>query len=275
MAKSLEELELAFKVQYPKVEKKKVEKKRRFKKQSPVDGQAESIPKEITQAVRPEDESKETVKEDPSMTLEEELEGSRMTAEDKPEAMSGIIQKKEEADDTITLTILDLLFYGVLVLMIVGSIIFSKEARGNQWLGGKSFYEVTTTSMQSIYPKGSLVFVKDIEPHALVVNDDIAFTNEEGAIIISRIIEVKEELDESNNQVFVTLGVNEQEGNDNEVLADKVIGEVTGGIPLAGVILNWIGNNLLLVFAMIGVLIVTLIGMGLFRRKKRNSKKVK
>ena len=268
MAKSLEELELAFQAQYPKVEK-----KRRFKKQSPVDRQAEAIQKETTQVVRPEDIARRTVKEDPSRTSSEELEGSSVLAEDEPKVMSSAAQEEEVADDTITLTILDLVFYGVLVLMIVGAIIFSKEALGNQSLGGRSFYEVGTTSMQSVYPKGSLVFVKDIEPNALVVGDDIAFTNEEGEVIISRIIEVKEEIGESNNQVFVTLGVDEADDNSEEVLANKVIGKVSSGIPVVGAILNWIGSNLLLVFAILGALVVVLVCQKLFRRKDKVPKK--
>ena len=255
MAKSLEELELAFKAQYPKVEK-----KRRFKK-SPVDSQVEAIKKETTQVVGPEDIAHKTAEEKPYMTLDEEIEVALATSQE------------EEAGDTITLTILDLVFYGVLVLMIVGAIIFSREALWNQSLGGKSFYEMGTMSMQSVYPKSSLVFVKDIEPNALMVGDDIAFTNEDSEIIISRITEIKEELGESNNQVFVTLGVNEQEDNSQEVLANRVIGKVTSGIPIVGAILNWIGGNLMIVFAIIGVLVVTLVYVKVFRRKDKVTKK--
>ena len=255
MAKSLEELELAFKVQYPKVEKKRI-----FKK-SPVDSQVEAIQKETTQVVGPEDIAHKTAEEEPYMTLEEEVEVALATSQE------------DEDDDTVTLTILDLVFYGVLVLMIVGAIIFSREALGNQSLGGKSFYEVGTTSMQSVYPKGSLVFVKDIEPNALMMGDDIAFTNEESEVIISRITEIKEEADESNNQVFVTLGVDEQEGNSQEVLANRVIGKVTSGIPIVGAILNWIGSNLWIVFAIIGVLVVALVYVKVFRRKDKVTKK--
>jgi len=260
MAKSLEELELAFKAQYPKVEKKRI-----FKK-SPVDSQVEAIQKETTQVVGPEDMAQKTAEAIPGMATEAMLEWELEETLTTP-------QEEEEDNDTITLTILDLVFYGVLVLMIVGAIIFSREALGNQSLGGKSFYEVGTTSMQSVYPKGSLVFVKDIEPNALMMGDDITFTNEESEVIISRITEIKEEADESNNQVFVTLGVDEQEGNSQEVLANRVIGKVTSGIPVVGAILNWIGSNLWIVFAIIGVLVVALVYVKVFRRKDKVTKK--
>ena len=256
MAKSLEELELAFKAQYPKVEKKRI-----FKK-SPVDRQVEAIQKETTQAVRPEDIAQRTVKEEPDMTSEEAL-----------EATSATPKREAKADNKRAFSVIDLVFYGVLLLMIVGAIIFSREILGSQSLGGKSFYEVTTTSMQSVYPKGSLVFVKYIESNVLRVGDDVAFVNEESEIVISRITEIREELDENNNQVFVTSGVNELDSDSEEVVANKVIGKVTSGIPVAGAILNWIGSNLLFVFAILGVLIVAIVYVKVFRRKDRSSKK--
>ena len=251
MAKSLEELELAFQAQYPKVEK-----KRRFKKQSPVDRQVEAIQKETTKAIRPEDIALRTVREELDMTSEEALEAASTTS-----------QREAKANNKTTFSIRDFVFYGILGLMMVGAMVFSREVLGNHSLGGKSFYEVKTTSMQSIYPKGSLVFVKNIEPNALVVGEDIAFTNEESEIIISRITEIKEEQGETNNQVFVTSGVNESGGNSQEVLANKVIGKVTSGIPVAGAVLNWIGSNMLLVFMIIGVLIVALVYVKMFGSK--------
>ena len=289
MAKSLEELELAFQAQYPKVKK-----KRRFKKQSPVDRQAEAIQKETTQAVRPEDIAQRMVGEAASNHKKDELEAgleakpeveleakpeaksetkSEVKSEAKSEVASTTSQRRAKADKVTTFSIRDFVFYGILVLMMVGAIIFSREVLGNQSLGGKSFYEVTTTSMQSVYPKGSLVFAKNIDPKVLMVGDDIAFINEEGVIIISRIVEIKEEISESNNQVFVTSGVSEPDGSNVEVLADKVIGKVTSGIPIVGAILNWIGSNLLIVFAILGVLIVILVGVKLSKHKDKNPKK--
>jgi len=261
MAKSLEELELAFQAQYPKVEK-----KRRFKKQSPVDRQVEAIQKETTKAIRPEDIARRTVVEEPNRTSKEEL-------EEMLEAASTTSPGSAKADKRITFSAMDIVFYGVLALMIVGAIIFSREVLGNQSIGGKSFYEVKTTSMQGTYPKGSLVFVKDIDPNVLEKGDDIAFIDEENEIIISRITEIREELDENDNQVFVTSGVNELDSDSKEVVANKVIGKVTSGIPIAGAVLNWIGSNLLLVFVILGLLIAVLVYVKLFRHQDRNPKK--
>ena len=238
MARSLEELELAFQAEYPKVEKKS-----KSKRVSP-SKQKKAIPKE---------------------TIQDTTQNETTTKSE--------IQVEELPSDTISISILDILFYLVLVLMVVGAIIFSREALGNRTIGGRHFYEVTTTSMQSVYHQGSIVFVRDIEPNALVVGDDITFQNEDNEIIISRIIEIREEPDETNNQVFVTVGVDEVADNSELVPANKVTGKVAGSIPFAGMIFNWIGNNLWLVLVILGVILVVTLCVKIFGRKDKSMKK--
>ena len=228
MAKSLEELELAFQAKYPKVETKQETK------------------------VETKQESKQEIKQE-----------------------SKIKTKQESKSDTVSISILDIIFYLVLALMLVGVIIFSREASGNRTIGGRHFYEVTNTSMQSIYPKGSLVLARDIEANTLIVGDDIIFQSEDNEIIISRIIEIKEELDETNNQVFVALGVDETAENSELVPANKLTGKVTRGIPFAGEIINWIGNNLWIGFVALGVVVIIFVCTKIFRRKDKRKDKVK
>ena len=238
MAKSLEEIELAFKAQYPKVNKKSKSKRLSRK-------QRKAIQEEITQ----------------SETTQNEV------------TTKSNIQAEESSNDTVTISILDIIFYLLLALMVVGAIIFSQEALGNRTIGGRHFYEVTTTSMQSVYTKGSIVFVRDIEPNALMVDDDITFQNEDNEIIISRITEIKAEEEESNNQVFTTLGVDEPAENSELVPANKVTGKVTGSIPFAGTIFNWIGNNLWVGFVALGLLVIIFVCTKIFRRKDKVAKK--
>ena len=238
MARSLEEIELAFQAQYPKVEKKS-----KSKKVSP-SKQEKAIQKEAIQE----------------------------TTQNEATTKSNI-QTEELPSDTISISILDIVFYIVLIAMVVGAIIFSREALGTRTIGGRHFYEVTTTSMQSVYPQGSIVFVRDIEPNALMVGDDITFQNEDNEIIISRIIEIREEPDETNNQVFVTAGVDELAENSELVPANKVTGKVAGSIPFAGVIFNWVGNNLWISFAVLGVILLVTLCVKIFGRKDKSMKK--
>jgi len=258
MARSLEEIELAFQAQYPKVEKKS-----KSKKVSP-SKQEKAIQKEAIQ--------EETIREE---TIQEETKQETAPNEStQNEATTkSDIQAEELPSDTASMSILGILFYLVLALMVVGTIIFSKEALGNRAIGGYHFYEVKTTAMQSAYPKGSMVFVRDIDINVLMVGYDVTFQNEDNEVIISRIIEIKEELDENNNKVFVTLGSDEVAENIELISANQVTGKVTGSIPFAGMIFNWIGNNLWAGFAALGVLVITFVCTKLFKKKDKVAKK--
>ena len=291
MARSLEELELAFQAEYPKVEQKRKSKKafrnktkKAVAKEATKDiaaAQKETIQDEITkdettkegiiqkEVTQSEVTQSETTQ---SETTQNEAAAQQEATQNEATAKNNI-QAEELPSDTVSISILDILFYLVLALMVIGAIIFSKEALGNRTIGGRHFYEVTTTSMQRVYPKGSLVFVRDIEPDALVVGDDIIFQSEDNEIIISRITEIKEEPDETNNQVFVTVGVDEIAENSELVPANRVTGKVTGSIPFAGMIFNWIGNNLWAGFAALGVLVITFVCTKIFGRKDKVAKK--
>ena len=265
MARSLEELELAFQAEYPKVDKEaKSRKAFRNKTEKAV---AKETSKDIATA------QKETIQDE---TTKEGIIQKEVTQQDttqKEVSQKKNIQAESIPSDTISISILDILFYLVLVLMVVGAIIFSQEALGNRTIGGRHFYEVTSTSMQSVYPKGSIVFVRNIEPNALMVGDDIAFPNEDNEIIISHITEIKEEPDETNNQVFVTVGVDELAENSELVPANKVMGKVAGSIPFAGMIFNWVGNNLWISFAVLGVILLVTLCVKIFGRKDKSMKK--
>ena len=270
MARSLEELELAFQAEYPKVEKKSKSKKVFSNKTKKA--VAKETVKDIATA------QKETVQDETTKEgiIQKEVTQQEITQQEitQNEATTkSNIQTEELPRDTISISILDIIFYLVLVLMVVGAIIFSREALGNRTIGGRHFYEVTTTSMQSVYPQGSIVFVRDIEPNALMVGDDITFQNEDNEIIISRITEIKEEPDETNNQVFVTAGVDEVAENSELVPANKVTGKVAGSIPFAGMIFNWIGNNLWLSFAVLGVILLVTLCVKILGRKDKKRKK--
>ena len=180
--------------------------------------------------------------------------------------------KDTTQNDTVSISILGIIFYLVLAIMVVGTIVFSKEVLGNRVIGGRHFYEVTTTSMQSAYPQGSMVFALDIEPNVLMVGDDIIFQNEDNKISITRIIEVKAE-EGTDKQVFVTLGVDEVAENIEQVPADRIKGKITGSIPFAGMIFNWIGNNLWGGFVVLGLIVATFVCTKIFRRKGKVAKK--
>jgi len=243
MARSLEELELAFQAEYSKVDKEAKSKKVSSSKQK------KALQEEAIQETAPNENTQNEA------------------------STKNNIQVEETASDTVSISILGILFYVVLALMVIGMMIFSKEALGNRAIGGYHFYEVTTTSMQSVYPQDSLVFVRDIKANVLMVGDDITFQNEDNEVIISRIIEINEETDEPNNKVVAILGVDEVAENIERVPANKVTGKVTGSIPFVGMIFNWIGNNLWSGFVALGVLVIIFVCTKIFKKKDKVAKK--
>ena len=242
MARSLEELELAFQAEYPKVDKKS---KRAFGSKAKKAATKETT-KDITKA---KEETYSATKEG----KEKEAEGS--------------------AEDTISFSILDIIFYLVLIVMIAGAVIFSNEVLRNQTIGGRRFYEVTATSMQSVYPKGSLVFTEKVEPDQLAVGDDIVFLNEANDFITSRITTIEENHQGTDEKAFITVGVDDEADSSEVALASLIRGKVTGSIPLLGTIFGWIGGNLWLVFVILGVILLLTLCIKIFGRKDKNAKK--
>ena len=242
MAKSLEELELAFQAEYQKVDKKS---KRGLKEKKRVAAKATT---------------KETTKE-------------ATTSETKQGKIKGTTSKADGEEDTISFSILDVVFYILLIAMVVGAVIFSNEVIRSKTLGGRHFYEVTSTSMQSVYPKGSLVFTEKVEPDQLAVGDDIVFLNETNDFITSRITTIEENHQGTDEMAFITVGIDDEADSSEVALASLIRGKVTGSIPLLGAILGWIGGNLWLVFAILGVILLGTLCVKIFGRKDKNAKK--
>ena len=238
MAKSLEELELAFQAEYQKVDKKS---KKGLKEKK----------KAVTKA---------TTKE-------------ATTSETKQRKIKETTGKADGEEDTISFSILDIIFYILLIAMVVGAVIFSNEAIRSKTLGGRHFYEVTSTSMQSVYPKGSLVFTEQIEPNELAVGDDIVFLNEANDFITSRITTIEDNHEGTDEMAFITVGVDDEAGSNEVALASQIRGKVTGSIPLLGAIFGWIGGNLWLVFIILGVILLLTFCVKIFGRKDKNVKK--
>ena len=56
-------------------------------------------------------------------------------------------------------------------------------------LFGMKPYAVLSGSMESVYPTGSLIYISDVDPTTLQVNDAITFRLKDGTIATHRIIE--------------------------------------------------------------------------------------
>ena len=138
----------------------------------------------------------------------------------------------------------DIVFYLGLLLMVGCAVLFARGGMGEQAIGDYRMYEVLTTSMESVYPRGSLVFIKRVEPRELVVGDDITFPRDNENLVTHRIIEIIENHSGSGRRAFVTKGVDNAAADRDVVLSEQVLGKVVHGIPRIGGWLSWVGSNL-------------------------------
>lgn len=94
---------------------------------------------------------------------------------------------------------------------------------------------VLSGSMESKIHKGDLIFVKEIDPSTLKVNDVIAYRDGEDTVTTHRIIDIVE-----NNDVtyFITKGDNNATQDLNLVAYEDVEGIYTGRFPGLGSMMN-------------------------------------
>jgi len=303
MAKSLKELQLAFKAQYQTEETAKVEDNIKVDDNTKVEAVKMEVPEvleapktpatsKVLEATKepevvevPEIAKVQEVPKVPEVSEIPEIPGileipkapvapttaqiDTNTVADIPEEKTdkGIdkkIDKREEKSEPKgkATIVSDTIFYIALIMMVVFAVLFSRGAFGEQAVGGYRFYEVLTTSMDSVYPRGSLILIKEVEAGELIVGDDITFTSDASNLITHRIEEIYENYEDSGRRAFITKGVDNAVADAQVVLADNVVGKVVRGFAGLGATLSWIGSNLWIVL----LLFLSLMALSFFLR---------
>ena len=187
---------------------------------------------------------------------------------------SEILRRKEQ-DEKPKLNhasiVSDVIFYLTLIAMVICAVLFSRGALGTQTFGGYRFYEVMTTSMESVYPRGSLLLIKETDSSNLVVGDDITFAVDSSNIITHRIVEIQENYEGSGTRAFITKGVDNVTEDQEPVPSQNVIGVVKKGIPRLGAALSWLGSNLWVLLIFFLSLVAFSFFIKLFFREGRKS----
>jgi signal peptidase I, archaeal type len=160
----------------------------------------------------------------------------------------------------------EIIFYISLVTIILFTVLFSGGLLGDKALGGRRFIEMSTSSMESVYPKGSLLIVQEVDTSELEVGDDISFVKDALVSVTHRIVEVRED-EEAQTQTFVTQGV-DNPSDEDEVLAGNVIGRVDSSISGLGSVLSGITRNLNYIIGTFVVLMLASFGIKLFGRQE-------
>ena len=216
----------------------------------------DEIQKQKATEVEEEKSKRDKKRADEIEKAEEKLKAAQQEVEAE---MAALKEKKQNR----ALIISDIFFYGTLILMVVFALLFSRGAFGSQTLGDYRFYEVLTTSMESVYPRGSLIIIKQTDPSELLAGDDIAFTNANNDLITHRVIEIEENHEGGGKRAFVTKGVDNAVADKDVVLATNVVGKVVKGIPGLGATFKWLGENLWVVVA----LFLSLVALSFFLKK--------
>lgn len=138
-------------------------------------------------------------------------------------------------------TVLLIILFALAVLLIVPNL-----------LGMKSL-AVLSGSMEPGIPVGSIVYVEEIEPSALQVDDVVTYSIGGNTMVTHRVVEV--DLD---NQTLITKGDANDVVDANPVAFSQVVGKMKMHVPYLGYISIYIQTPLGIVAAC-GVLIVVIL----------------
>ena len=262
MARKFEELELVFKTKYPSAGQ---------ILPTPEEEATEDLTEEETEKLI--DESKDEAIEEPveesiDEAIEEPVEESIDEATEEPVGESAEEPTEETEEESVgedekekvKVGVSNIIFYAVLALLVAGAILITTNMRELQC------YNILTDSMQSVYPRGSLVVVQEMDGKELLASDDIAFTSQEGEIIVHRIFQRKE-IEETGGEGFETEGVDAQHPDSEIVAEEAVIGKVIMSIPILGMVSDWISNNMEIVLAVFTALAIIISGIKFWRGK--------
>ncbi len=155
----------------------------------------------------------------------------------------------------------------VLALLLVGVRLF-----------GLQVYTVLSPSMEPEYPTGSLIYIKEIDPAELEVNDVITFKISSGMTATHRIIELVPGED-SDIVRFRTKGDANDVVDGSLVKQDDVIGTPVFMIPLLGYLATYIqqppGSYIAITVSVALIILVIMVDIATDDKKQDVMKKMK
>lgn len=168
----------------------------------------------------------------------------------------------------------NIVFYTLILALVFGAFLIRSNKNGSPWmLGGYSAMTVLTGSMEDVYPKGSLIITKSVDPKKLNIGDDITYMTGETSSITHRIIGITENYLDTNERGFETKGVMNENPDKEIVSASNVVGRVIFCSKTLGDIAAFITKNWPFLLFLI-LVIVFLLGFLKWnsRREKHNPK---
>lgn len=190
--------------------------------------------------------------------LKEEVQQLRAQLERSPqngsEEVPAVRETPEQTRKSKVLNIIsNVLFYLVIVGIIVGALLIKSSSGGRPtMIAGFSAFRVLTSSMEDVYPKGSLIITKSVEPSELAIGDDITFMVSETSSVTHRIIGITQNYLGTGKPGFETQGVMNEKPDKDMVASANVVGRVIFCSKALGDLANFMKNNWpLLIFAVV------------------------
>lgn len=143
-----------------------------------------------------------------------------------PEA--GEAAQKHQTDQKKGNAILNTLSNLILIaaVAVLAAVLVLSGGQGPRRVAGFYAARVLTGSMEDVYPTGSLIVAKDVDPSELKVGDDITYMANETTTITHRIVDIVEDYDGSGQRAFITQGTMNEEPDKTPVIVANVVGKV-------------------------------------------------
>lgn len=162
----------------------------------------------------------------------------------------------------------------ILIPMLIINLYIIYQAKTNEdevpnILGYKPFI-VLSGSMETKIHRGDLIFVKDINPSKLDLEDVIAFRDADDTITTHRIIDIVEK---DGVTYFITKGDNNTSQDQNLVEYEDVEGIYVGRIPNVGNIMNSLSEPTTIVILGLGITVIFVIGYSISNKKLKDEER--
>lgn len=158
-------------------------------------------------------------------------------------------------------------------MLVILVVILAFLLHGLRLVGLKP-YSVLSGSMQSVYPTGSLLYIRNVNPEALEVGDVITYKMAGGTLCTHRIIEIVPDEDDSGIVSLRTKG-DENDTADPLVDSNNVVGKAVFCIPMLGYLATYMavppGKYIAITIAISLILIEIIISLILDDKDKRKS----
>jgi len=155
----------------------------------------------------------------------------------------------------------DILFYVVIVIILIITLVFGGKTHDAFHMLGYSGFTVLSGSMQREIPEGSLVITKSVDPQTIKIGDDITFIRDDNITVTHRVISILEDYNGSGDRGFQTQGLENPDPDRDIVYAGNIIGLVKFSIPELGFILGYASENIGLLFAILGGILIAAIAL--------------